>query len=325
MHILLQHNALLPVSEYGGTERVVWWLGKCLSAWGHKVTFLVKEGSKCSFARVIAYNPALPVDEQIPEDVDIVHLHSSYESTRKPQVVTVHGNPHTGEPLQANSIFVSENHAQRYGAKAFVHNGLDFSEYGKPDFTLKRKHVHFLGKAAWRVKNVKGAIALAKASHHRLVVMGGHRLNFKMGFRFTLDWHVRFYGMVGGKKKNQLLNQSQALLFPVLWHEPFGIAITESLYMGCPVIGTPYGSLPELVVPAVGFLSNKASELVAQLQDLRSFDAKTCHEYARDLFSAEAMTRKYLQYYETVLAGHSINLGVPQTMGHTPKFLPYFD
>ena len=107
---------------------------------------------------------------------------------------------------------------------------------------LPRKHLHFLAKAAWRVKNVKGAIEISRRSHHKLIVMGGTRLNLKMGFRFTPDLHVKFYGMVGGEQKLSLLNQSKALLFPVLWHEPFGIAITESLYMGAAVFGTPYGS-----------------------------------------------------------------------------------
>ena len=39
------------------------------------------------------------------------------------------------------------------------------------------------------------------------------------------------------------------------WHEPFGIALIEALYFGCPVFGTPYGSLPEIVEEGVqGFL-----------------------------------------------------------------------
>ena len=51
------------------------------------------------------------------------------------------------------------------------------------------------------------------------------------------------------------------MIFPVRWHEPFGLAIVESLYFGCPVFGTPYGSLPEIVAPDVGVLSARASDL----------------------------------------------------------------
>jgi glycosyltransferase involved in cell wall biosynthesis len=324
MNILIYHNALLPVSAYGGTERMVWWLGKFLAQLGHKVSFLVKAGSTATFAEILAYDSSKSLDAQIPDYIDVVHLNQQpQEILRKPFVVTQHGNTSTWDILHQNTIFVSQNHAQRNGAEAFVYNGLDFEAYGKPDFTLARKHVHFLAKAAWRVKNVKGAIEIAKYSHEKLVVMGGSRLNFKMGFRFTLDRHVKFYGMIGGKQKLTLLNESKALLFPVLWHEPFGIALVESLYMGCAVLGTAYGSLPEIVIPEVGFLSNQKHQLVEQLQDNNHFSMKRCHEYAQDVFSAKTMAEKYLRYYEMVLAGKPLNTQLPKALENSPKYLPF--
>ena len=59
--------------------------------------------------------------------------------------------------------------------------------------------------------------------------------------------------MVDASKKKVIIEQSKGLIFPVTWHEPFGLAITESFYFGAPVGGTPYGALPELVSPEVGF------------------------------------------------------------------------
>ncbi|MEF9931013.1 MAG: glycosyltransferase, partial [Bacteroidales bacterium] len=53
--------------------------------------------------------------------------------------------------------------------------------------------------------------------------------------------------MIGGEQKLNILKESKGLIFPVIWNEPFGLAITESLYCGAPVFGTPYGSLPELI------------------------------------------------------------------------------
>jgi hypothetical protein len=67
--------------------------------------------------------------------------------------------------------------------------------------------------------------------------------------------------MVGGQVKLDLLQGSRGLIFPVLWHEPFGLAVIESLYFGCPVYATPYGALPELVPPACGVLSAGRGEL----------------------------------------------------------------
>ncbi len=68
-----------------------------------------------------------------------------------------------------------------------------------------------------------------------------------------------------------LLNQSKGLIFPVLWHEPFGLAITESLFYGCPIFGTPYGALPEIVQSEYGFLSNDSKELINAIKEVKKY------------------------------------------------------
>lgn len=205
-------------------------------------------------------------------------------------------------------VFVSKNHAARYGSQSFVYNGLDWDDYGAVNLSAPRSYFHFLGKAAWRVKNVVGAIAVVKAlPAERLMVLGGHRCNLKMGFRLTLSPKISFKGMVGGQKKIQLLQGSKGLIFPVKWDEPFGLAITESLYMGAPVFGTPYGALAELVTPEVGFLTNKASEMVEHLKNDYAYSPRVCHEYARDCFNAKVMAVGYLKKYEQILNGEVLN------------------
>ena len=63
MHILIVNNTTIPAFKYGGTERIIWWLGKDLVKRGHKVTYLVESGSSCDFAAVIPYNFDLTVEE----------------------------------------------------------------------------------------------------------------------------------------------------------------------------------------------------------------------------------------------------------------------
>ena len=161
MNILIVNNSKLPVIYYGGTERVIWYLGKTLSRLGHKVSFLVAQGSTCDFAEIIERNPELDVIDQIPTEIDLVHFHFTPKGAEKlqvPYLITIHGNPNPVESLDKNTVFVSENNAKRHNAEAFVHNGLDWDDYGNPQLDNKRSYFHFLGKAAWRVKNVKGAI-----------------------------------------------------------------------------------------------------------------------------------------------------------------------
>ena len=324
LHILLVINSKLPVIKYGGTDRVVWALGKELAGMGHRVSFLAGAGSVSDFAKVKVLNLNLPLANQIPEDVDLVHSFIDIrEELPKPFIFSQEGNSMQDRDFHINTCFVSRNHASRYGSERFVYNGMDLEEYGKPRFDLERKYLHFLGKAAWSVKNVKGCISIAREAGIPLRVLGGTRVNLKMGIRITLDLNVRFEGMVGGAHKNRLINGSKALLFPVLWNEPFGIALTESLYFGCPVFGTPYGSLPEIVTPEFGFLSNSRSELIHALENVESFDRKKCHEYACDTFSARKMTQDYLPLYEKVLNDETLNPTPPRLIDNKPpKLLP---
>ena len=304
MNILIVQNSLFPALLYGGTERVLWYLAHELHKMGHKVSLLCKSGSECPFAKCLTYNPQKHINEQIPDDIDIIHFNTSElgYTGGKPYVVTVHGNYNAVVPK--NAIFVSRNHAERHGAENYVYNGLDWDDYGELNTSSPREYYHFLGKAAWRVKNVRGAIDIVTSlPGEKLYVLGGTRLNFKMGFRLTLSPRVRFKGMVGGKEKVDLLQHSKGLIFPVKWDEPFGLAITESLYCGCPVFGTPYGSLPELVPKEVGFLTEDMQEMVEHLRNHYDYNPVRCHEYARDLFNSRIMAERYMEYYERVSRG----------------------
>ncbi len=315
MKILIVHPSSIPVFLYGGIERVIWSLGKELVRLGHEVTYLVNRSSRCDFARVIGIDKRKRIVDQIPDDVDLVHFHFTPPDlcdVKKPYVITVHGNRRQMKPFDRNSIFVSKNHASRFGSECFVHNGLDWEEYTRPDFSLKRTYYHFLGDASWKVKNLRGAIEIVKKTKSQtLVVIGGYRLNFRMGFRLTLTRRAKFLGFLGGKVKDRVLNGSKGLIFPVIWHEPFGLAIIESLYFGCPVFGTPYGSLPELVNEDVGFLSRSKSELAAAIEQCR-FDPVKCHQYAASQFNARRMALDYLEKYKAVMDGQCLNPESPR-------------
>lgn len=326
LHILMVYNGKIPTLKYGGTSRVIWYLGKELAGMGHRISFLVARGSYCDFAEVIPYDPARSLAMQIPGHVDLIHAHIPVrEPLPRPYLTTLHGNTPEEKDLDVNTTFLTRDHAARFGSEVFVYNGLGLEEYGRPQLEMKRDYLHFLGKAAWRVKNLKGAMGIARSSGLPLRVLGGYRVNLKMGIRITLDPRIRFEGMVGGEKKNQLINGSKALLFPVRWHEPMGLAVVESLYFGCPVFGTPYGSLPELVTPEFGFLSNRQSELVDALQHVDTYDRKKCHEYVCDNFASIHMARNFLPLYEKVLNGNPLNPRPPRPLKTgAPKFLPYY-
>ena len=203
MRIGIVHEAVLPALKYGGTERVLWDLGYELTKMGHEVTYIVPGESRLEFGNKI---PLETVDFRSLDrsKLDVLHFHSRFpgeENVQLPYVITLHGNPNVQDPLNRNTIFVSENHAERFDSKSFVYNGLNWDNYIQPDLKSKRDRFHFLGKGAWRVKNLKGAIdVILKTPKERLDVLGGVRFNFNMGVRLTFSPRVRFHGMVDNDK-----------------------------------------------------------------------------------------------------------------------------
>lgn len=324
MKILLVHDALVPVFTYGGTERVVWDLAKGLVSFGHDVELLVAEGSTCDFAKVLWIDKSKPLASQYdPRNYDVVHFQSKpLEEPDHPYVVTEHGNTKKGESLLRNTVFLSSNHARRYGSSTFVYNGLDWNAYGDVDLENSRSYFHFLGKGAWPVKNLRGAISVAKRARVKLAVLGGHRLNFSRGFRLTLSRAVSFFGMVGGEKKNLLIQGSRGLVFPVRWHEPFGLAVIESMYFGCPVFSTPYGAIPEIATTECGLFSADATELSISLQS-QFFDPAACHARALNEFNHFRMAKSYLLKYEQVISGEFLNPVAPCLADNGHQLLPW--
>ena len=304
MHILIANNTTIPALKYGGTERVIWWLGKELSRRGHKVTYLVSAGSSCPFANTLVFDPSIPFDDQIPDDVDVVHSNFRVlQEMKKPFIVTMHGYNDDGTIFDLNTVFVSKRHAEIHRSSTFVHNGLDPEEYGRFDHDMPRSHLLFLAAIRRSAKNLKGAIVIAKKAGQDLAIVGGWGLSFNR--------HIRYYGLLGGEAKNAVIRRSSALIFPVLWDEPFGLALIEAMYHGCPVIGTPYGALPEIITKDTGVLSTSLDELVDAAADHSQFNRQRIHEHVMANFTSVQMTNNYLALYERVISGEAINQSVP--------------
>lgn len=294
LRVALVHPATFPVLRYGGTERVIWWLAKGLKDLGHQVQLVCLPGSTCPYAEIKNIHQPLP-------DADVYHFFHTPKITdlQKPYLVTIEGNGQPQEKFLENTVFVSENHAKRHGSKAYVYNGLDPDDYRFQK--EKENRLLFLAKAKWRVKNVKGAIRIARTSQLPLDILGGTR--FWLPHFRGVFWR----GMLGGEEKAQYLAQAKGLLFPVLWHEPFGIAVVEALVSGTPVLVSPFGSLPELVTKEVGKICQSYSDFRDGVQQLSEFSPQTCREWAISKFHYLEMTKSYLKYYETVLSGKKIN------------------
>ena len=321
--LIVETKAKIPVVNYGGTERIIWDLGNELQKLGHAVTFLVAQGSKCDFAEVIYYDPALEVSDQITSGYDIVHFHGPTLKTNIPNLTTIHGNCGYNHKLDINSVFLTKNHAENHNSKTFVFNGLDWNNYPKVNLNRSREYFHFLGKARWKIKNLNGAINTVVKAGEKLQILGGEKWNWrnlKSNTINKLNRKIHYCGMVNNIRKTEISEQSKGHLFPVLWNEPFGLAMIESLYCGAPVFGTPYGSLPELITEEVGFLSAHMDAIVDKMLT-NNFDPTVCHNYALEKFNSLVMAKKYIVLYEKVLAGKLLNDEEPYRIEKNERFI----
>jgi glycosyltransferase involved in cell wall biosynthesis len=297
-------HATFPVAGYGGTERVCYWLAKAQAERGHEVTVLCDEGSSLPFAKTLPLPERVEdLDPLLPAGTDVVQLYNTPNfRSSAPLLVNIGGNGQAGERFHPNTVFVSRNHAERHGWTEFVHNGLDLTEY--PLERRKEDYLLFLAKASWRVKNLRGAIQIAQAARTPLYVAGGKAGCWQRG--------TRSFGMVDGKKKLQLLQSARALLFPVIWDEPFGVAVVEALACGSPVIATPRGALPEIVTPECGMLADSFVELVGAVEKMKKIPAEACRARVEQAFTHHHMAEKYERYYRRVIQDGKLRDGFPR-------------
>jgi glycosyltransferase involved in cell wall biosynthesis len=301
MHVALYTHSVVPVQGYGGTQRVVVWLARGLAELGHQITLLAPAGSRLPAARVVELqrselrDPGLDLSRFLPDSVDILHLHAPRtHPPAHPHVFTLHGN-RVPARAAANTIFLSADHARRHGGQAFVHNGVDPSEYlfrsRKSNYDL------FLG----RLRSVKGyhwAIKGARRTGKRLVVAGG--------WRPSLRPSLRFVGSVDGARKAELLAGAECLWMPALWEEPFGLTLVEAMMSGTPVLGTKRGALPEIVSPEVGALGETLDDLVELRGGISRCEPEACRARAERLFSHTAMAGQYLRLYQHYLSNKTV-------------------
>ena len=322
MKIVFHHPHPLPVIAYGGIERIIFWHMLELVRTGHQVVLIGHPDSKV-LEHGIELIPHKNMDEGfeklIPPQTDIVHLFYNHKCNSDiPTINTIQGNGKIGENFIANSVFVSKRHALNHGAEAFIYNGLNLNEYPFIPTQKVWEDFLFLSKASWRVKNLKHTVSACRAANKHLEVIGGRW--------FGLSRYIHSHGIIGGENKMNIMQKCDALIFPVRWHEPFGIAIIEAMAYGLPVIGSPYGSLPEIITDNVGIIVQNKKELINVLKNPpRNFNSSHIRKYIEDNFSIAKHTAEYLALYKIIIGGKTLNPKIPsyQLSDRAENLLPF--
>jgi glycosyltransferase involved in cell wall biosynthesis len=156
------------------------------------------------------------------------------------------------------------------GARAkivVVPNGIDVSEYGMGEVSVKPHQAIFIGRLVF-YKNLEIVFrALAKViqaiPEAKLIVVGDGPMRAvweRMVEDLDLRRHVCFYGRIPEERKLSLLEESAFLVLPSMV-EGFGIVVLEAFACRKPVLASAIGALRELVSDEVdGYLVDPASE-----------------------------------------------------------------
>jgi len=125
---------------------------------------------------------------------------------------------------------------------------------------------------------------------------------FEEKIKPDLNGQITWRENVEGPEKAKLLARAKALLFPIQWEEPFGLAMVEAMVSGTPVIASPRGAAPEIVESGVtGFLAEDADEMVAAFERLKDIDLARCAEVAAKRFGPATMADGYESVYERAI------------------------
>ncbi len=110
--------------------------------------------------------------------------------------------------------------------------------------------------------------------------------------------NITYAGNLSGDKKMKFISNAKALLFPIEWDEPFGMAVIEALACGTPVVAMKRGAMPEIIQHGKnGFLARDEKEFFEYAQRVNEIDPAECRRSVEKLFSAKAMARQYLLRY----------------------------
>ena len=109
---------------------------------------------------------------------------------------------------------------------------------------------------------------------------------------------VDFLGELDDTEKCQLLVGAKALVFPIDWPEPFGLAMIEAMACGAPVVAFRRGSVPEVVDEGVsGFIVEDVAGAVDALAHIDRLDRRTVRDTFLRRFSIKRMVQDYVDVY----------------------------
>ena len=328
----------VPPRLYGGTERIVSYLTEELVQMGHEVT-LFASGDSLTSANLVPCAPmALRLDKQVHDTIphymlmldrvrqlahnfDILHFHLDFfpfplfRSIARRTVTTLHGRQDLPDLPSFYTAFhdmplVSISDAQRMplpkvNFSATIFHGLPLQLH-RPTFDPRGGYLAFLGRISPE-KGPERAIQIARTMGIPLKIAAKVDKVDEAYFRECVapllsGPGVEFIGEINDRQKSQFLGEALALLFPIDWPEPFGLAMIEAMACGSPVLAFRRGSVPEIIDEGVtGVIVDGMEQAAAALPRVLGLDRRAVRRRFEERFSAALMAQNYVNLYRSLL------------------------
>lgn len=256
-------------------------------------------------------------------DVDVVHLHGLdfmeyLPAADVPVLATLHLPPswysHAAfKSARAATWLTCVSRAQRracvlsQNVLATVENGVDIPV--DPPLLARGRHAAALGRICPE-KGFHLALDAAREAGVPLILGGqvfpypAHQQYFASEILPRLTEPHQFVGPLGPDQKTLILGSARCVLVPSLVPETSSLVAMEALAWGTPVIAFDSGALPDIVRDGrTGFIVRDVREMADAIEAAGDLDPAECRQDAIERFSAERMTREYLELYERVARG----------------------
>ncbi|HET9785156.1 MAG TPA: glycosyltransferase [Terriglobales bacterium] len=202
---------------------------------------------------------------------------------------------------------VSLTQATGYGPAACcgaIPNGIDLRRYStRPRSADRRAPLLYLGRMCPE-KAPHAAIAIARAAHRRLFLVGSvapfpsHQRYFARQIAPHLNGDVRWLPPPSAGAKRDLLAAAAAVVIPSRIAETSSIVAMEAAACGVPVLAASIGTLPEVVADGItGFVGADAELAEAAAVRLAAIAPRACRRHAERHFDARRMTAAYRRLY----------------------------
>jgi glycosyltransferase involved in cell wall biosynthesis len=332
----------IPPKTHGGTEQIVFELCQHLTKRGHQVELFASEDSNvdCPLQSVL---PVATSDNPqstfyLEKEFEARNTYNLYRQAGRFDLIHGHWptlapyfSPFSDTPTVITYAYIEKELHQYYRDRfprcfpvcisraqarmlgdesvPVIYNGV---EVGRIPFNDQPEDFFIAVGRMTPGKGIAEAIRIAKKAKVRLLIVGQvtpHLPWSEKYFSNEIQPHIdgdriKHIKRLPHDQLMQTVGRAKGFLFPTQWEEPFGLAVTEAMAAGTPVLAYPRGSMPELIQHGeTGYLLHTEDEMVDAIHRIERLDRQHCRGWVQENFSVERMVDGYERLYRQVTSG----------------------